>query len=48
MAIWPGLSIFPLVLSFNLLGDAFDPSRKQSLSWQAVNAVQATAAMPLK
>jgi peptide/nickel transport system permease protein len=29
MAIWPGLSIFVLVLSFNLLGDglrdAFDP-----------------------
>ena len=32
MAVWPGLSIFLVVLSFNLLGDglrdAFDPKRR--------------------
>jgi len=32
MAVWPGLSIFLLVLSFNLLGDglrdAFDPKSR--------------------
>jgi peptide/nickel transport system permease protein len=32
MSVWPGLSIFLLVLSFNLLGDglrdAFDPRHK--------------------
>jgi peptide/nickel transport system permease protein len=31
MAVWPGLAIFSVVLSFNLLGDglhdAFDPRR---------------------
>jgi peptide/nickel transport system permease protein len=32
MAVWPGLSIFVVVLSFNLLGeglrDAFDPKSR--------------------
>jgi peptide/nickel transport system permease protein len=32
MAVWPGLAIFLLVLSFNLLGDglrdAFDPRQR--------------------
>jgi peptide/nickel transport system permease protein len=32
MAVWPGVSIFLLVLSFNLLGDglrdAFDPRQR--------------------
>ena len=36
MAVWPGLSIFLLVLSFNLLGDglrdALDP-RQRSFYW---------------
>jgi hypothetical protein len=36
MAIWPGLSIFLLVLSFNLLGDglrdALDPRHKRTLA----------------
>jgi peptide/nickel transport system permease protein len=50
MAVWPGLSIFALVLSFNLLGDglrdALDP--RHTLRWWGKRPCAASCATPTR